>query len=284
MIRRLLEAAAWAFAFVPPRLLELLAGALAWLAYHVLRVRRGVMDANVATAFPEATAAERARMAKGGVQSFLQTMFEFFSSERYFREARMEIVDRHVLDGALAKGRGAYIMCIHIGNWEFLCSRGTREFAPVSVLAKDVGRGEGARWVTERRRRNGCYVIPRNGEVPAALQIPKVLARNEIIGFIVDQHKPGGPRVPLFGKPAHTNSGLFQLWMRHKAPVIPAIARRVDAHTHQMIFFPEFEVEQPAGMKFKETVLHNVARMNAVVEEMIRRNPDQYFWLHRRWK
>jgi len=283
-VTRLLDVLARAFSFLPPKAFEILSGVLALLAFDVLRIRRRVVLANIARAFPELPDEKRRTMARSSYQSFGQTMCEFFASGRYFRDARMDILGEKPLRDALAAGRGAYIIVIHAGNWEFLCSRGTRHFAPVSVLAKDVGRGPAARWVTEMRQRNGCYVIARDGEVPATLRIPRILADNGIIGFVVDQHKPGGPRVPLFGTPAHTNSGLFQIWMRHKAPVIPAVAHRVGPNHHEMIFFPEFEVLTDPTWKFKETVLRNVEKMNLVVEEMIKTVPDQYFWLHKRWK
>lgn len=279
-----LDAAAWAFSLLPAKLLGALAGSLAWLAFDILRIRRGLVLQNIGRAFPELAHTQKVHMARASVRSFFLTMFEFFASSRYFRDARMDVINGEALHAAIAAGKGAYILVIHIGNWEFLCNRGTLHFAPVSVLAKDVGRGAGARWVTEKRRQNGCFVIPRNGEVPAALRIPRILSENGIIGFVVDQHKPGGVKAPLFGTPAWTNSGLFQIWMRHKAPILPAIGRRVGPNHHEMIFLPEFEVETNPEWKFKETVTKNVEKMNRVVEEMIRLAPDQYFWLHKRWK
>ena len=284
MLAYVLSAVAWCFARLPAGLLAGLASCVAFLQFDVLRIRRRVILENLQTAFPDWSDARRIQAGRGGCRSFFQTVLEFVASERYFDRAEMEVVNKGIMDEALARGGGVYIVCIHMGNWEFLCSRGSRYFNPVSILAKDIGTGEGAKWVTQTRARNGCYVIPRNGEVPAALQIPKLLKAGNIIGFIVDQHKPGGVRVPLFGKPAFTNSGLLQLWMRHPAPILPAIARRVSATKHQMIFLPEFQVEKPEGAKFKETVVQNTARLNLVVEEMIRMNPDQYFWMHRRWK
>lgn len=279
-----LDALAWTFSLIPPVALGAAAAALAWVAFDVLRIRRSLVLSNIARAFPHLSLADRVRMGRSSVRSFALTMFEFFASGRYFRDARMDVINGDALHAAIAAGKGAYIMVIHIGNWEFLCNRGTHHFAPVSVLAKDVGRGAGARWVTEKRRKNGCFVIPRNGEVPAALRIPRLLSENGIIGFIVDQHKPGGVKAPLFGTPAWTNSGLLQIWMRHKAPILPAIGRRVGPNHHEMIFLPEFVVETDPGWKFKETVIKNVEKMNLVVEDMIRLAPDQYFWLHKRWK
>ena len=280
----LLDALAWAFSLIPSGVLGAVASALAWLAFDVVRIRRSVVLQNILRAFPASSHAERVRMGRASVRSFVLTMFEFFASGRYFRDARMDVVNGDALHAAIAAGKGAYIIVIHIGNWEFLCNRGTRHFAPVSVLAKDVGRGAGAVWVTEKRRKNGCFVIPRNGEVPAALRIPRLLSENGIIGFVVDQHKPGGVKAPFFGTPAWTNSGLFQIWMRHKAPILPAIGRRVGPNHHEMIFLPEFVVESDPTWKFKETVTRNVEKMNRVVEDMIRLAPDQYFWLHKRWK
>jgi len=284
MIRPLLSMIAWVFSWTPPAVLSALASILAFLSFDVLRVRRSVILENLRTAFPEWTESRRAQAGRGGCKSFFQTVLEFLAARRYFRNAQMDVVNKHIMDEALARAGSVYIVCIHMGNWELLCSRGTSYFKPVSILAKDIGKGAGAKWVTERRFENGCFVIPRDGEVPAALQIPKLLKSGNIIGFIVDQHKPGGVRVPLFGKPAFTNSGLLQLYLRHPAPILPAIARRVSANCHEMIFLPEFEVEKPEGARFKETVVHNVARLNRVVEDMIRLNPDQYFWMHRRWK
>jgi Kdo2-lipid IVA lauroyltransferase/acyltransferase len=269
---------------VPPLLYEKFAQTLSYLAWDLLRVRRKVVLQNLTKAFPAWDESKKSHTARRSFQSFFQTMFEFAGSGSYFKKAQMDIFHREYLDAALTKRQGAYIICIHMSNWEYMCSVGTREFAKVFVLAKDVGKGASAQWVTQTRAHNGCYVIPRNGETPAAQLIPKVLARNEIIGFIMDQHKPGGPLIPLFTHPAHTNSGLVQLAMRTPAPIIPAVSRRISHSHHELYFLPEFILEKPSGMKFKETVLHNLERLNKVVEEMIRFCPEQYFWLHKRWK
>lgn len=97
----------------------------------------------------------------------------------------------------------------------------------------------------------------------------------------MDQSRPGEPRLPFFGKPAKTNTGLATIWRRTQAPILPAFIRRVDVNRHVVTILP------PVCMSFKsdsEDMTVASAHFNEKMESMIRQAPEQYFWLHNRWK
>jgi Kdo2-lipid IVA lauroyltransferase/acyltransferase len=283
-VKKALEACGWMVGAVPLVFWEFCLKMLAILVFDCLRIRRRVALSNIQIAFPELSPKQALQMARSSYFNFGMTVVEFLGSRRLFSQMLMTVENGEYLQNALKKGDGAYVLCIHMGNWEFMCSKGSQLFSKVSILAKDIGKGSAADFVTELRAFNGCYVIPRKAEQSATQKIYECLGNNEIVGFMVDQSRPGSPRVPLFGKGALTNVGLLQLCMRRAAPIIPVVSHRNSAGVHTMRFLPEFCLEQPEGLKFKETVILNAARMNLVVEQMIQTCPDQYFWMHRRWK
>ena len=280
----LLKALGWFIGSVPLVLLSAVIWIATWISFDLFRIRRKVSLRNIQRALPEVSEAERVRLVRRAYYNFGFTTLEFLGSKKRFTSMSMEVIHPEILENALKQRKGVFILCIHLGNWEFMCSSGAKRFARASILAKDVGKGATAEFVTQMRADNGCFVIPRGGSINATQRIYQCLSQNEIVGFMVDQSRPGSPRIPLFGEGALTNVGLFQLWMRKPAPIIPVVTRRTGLGKHEMRFFEELEVEQPEGLKFKETVIHNGHKMNKIVEQMILTAPEQYFWMHRRWK
>jgi len=110
------------------------------------------------------------------------------------------------------------------------------------------------------------------------------LKQNQTVGFMVDQRRKKGLLVPYFGELAWTNSGLFYLWKAQPAPIIPITIKRTGLWSQCIIIHDEFELLGVGDLKFKEFVLENTKRMNQRVEALVAANPEEYFWMHDRWK
>ncbi len=260
-----------------PARLEQAARVLAVLSFDLLRFRRRLILANLAVAFgAEKSQAERVRIGRASMMHFFLTVFEFL------RSVRQDILGDTVVEGvehvtrALEEGRGGYILCCHLGNWEAMGGAGTRFAVPTYSLVKEMRQGGVDRLVDELRRKNGLYPIYRKPAGAAIKQIRQTLKRNELVGFVLDQARPRTPKVPFFGKPAKTQTSLATLWRKHPAPIIPVSIRRVSAGKHVVTAWPPLNVEG-RGERLTE-------QCNEMIEQMIRTCPDQYFWLHDRWK
>ena len=286
MVRALLQILAFFFAALGVRGLRLLAYALGILAFDVLRVRRKVVLQNLDYAFADSkTVAEKRRIGRLSYVNFLDTTLEFFASKRLYSKLKTSVRNRQYMEDALQKGQGVYNMIIHLGNFELMASAGAKYWTRVNAVTKPVGKGEFAAWVRERREENGHFeILPGGSQGSRQKMIFDALRRKEIVGFMVDQRRSKGIRLPFFTKPALTNTSLFQLWRRQKAPIVPAIMHRTSLDSHEYLFFPEFEVHENSDWTDEQFLVENSLRMNAVVEEMIRVAPEEYFWLHKRWK
>lgn len=266
-----------------PETLSRLATILAWLAFDLLRLRRRLVLNNLVIAFGETlTPDERVKLARQSYYHFALTVLEVLGTQGSEIAQNCEINGAEHLQQALAQGHGALILCGHLGNWECLAGALHRNFTQVHVVVKKVG-GDGMnRFVDERRSKIGMQSIPRNTGMAAIRAIIKRLKDNQIVGFVMDQSRPGEPRLPFFGKPAKTNTGLATIWRRTEAPILPAFIRRVGVNRHVVTILP------PLSTSFKsdseEELLAATAHFNEKMESMIRQAPEQYFWLHNRWK
>ena len=267
---------------MPVSMIEASAWALACLSFDVLRLRRAVVMRNLAIAFPEKNAREHASIARTSLYHFILTAFEFLYSSKVDLAATVSMQGEDHMREALAADRGAYILCMHLGNWEAMGAACTRHFGPSYVLVKKVGSSGLNRFVSEYRERNGFHYVKRQKKGDGLRAIADILERREIVGFVMDQARPGEPKLPFFGHPAKTNTIFAAILRRYPAPVVPSFVVRQRFNQHTEYFLPALQLEYSNDSA--ADVLRHSTQFNAIVEQCVRRCPEQYFWLHNRWK
>jgi len=266
-----------------PRVADRAAWYLAVFVFDVLRLRRRLILRNLTIAFGKTIPDnEKIRIGRESVYNFALTMVEFLRSGGSDIAGAININGAEHIREALARNQGVYILCFHLGNWEAMGAACTRFVAPSHVLVKRVGSSGVNRFVSETRARNGFLAVRRQGKGDGYKAIVKALGRGEIIGFVMDQARPGNPRLPFFGRPAKTNTSFAAIWRRHPAPIVPAYIVRKSIGSHVIEFLPEVKLDMtPDEM---QDVLRHSEQFNRVVEGAVRRKPEQYFWMHNRWK
>ncbi len=181
---------------------------------------------------------------------------------------------------AQAKGRGVMVLAGHLGNFELnihaieqtkLKSYGIyrkMDFAPLERLMLDI------------RQRFGFIMVPLRG---ASKKLDIILGDGGVVGTLLDQSVDWykGAFVDFFGRPACTNNGLAVLAMRTKTAVVPMCCMRKDRQ-FVIEFLPEIPLEE-TGDRIKD-IENNTQNYTTAIESMVRRYPDQYFWVHNRWK
>ena len=270
------------FAALPRAVLQVTARTLGFVLFNVLQVRRRVVLDNLSIALAASAPATRARVGRAAMHSFLLTFFESLAAGSRDLASTVEVQGREHLEAARAQGKGVLILCIHMGNWEALAAAVSRQVAPTHVVVKRVGKGAFDRFVAWSRARAGYDAIRNDGSGSTARAIFRALRANEIVGFVMDQYQPGAPYVPCFGVPTRTNTGLATIWRRTDAPVVPVTTRRVGVHRHVAQVWPALTL--PRTDDAAADVLEATRRFNQVMEKMILENPEQYFWMHDRWK
>lgn len=266
-----------------PEAVDRLARVLLFIFHDVLRIRRRLMMTNLRIAFGrQKSEAELRRIARESFYHFILTILEFMRSVRIDILAETALEETDILREAIAGGRGAYMLCCHLGNWEALGCAGTRHFTPTYTIVKEMGQSGLHRFVDELRNRNGLLTIGRNEQGRAVRTIRATLKRGELVGFVFDQARPGAPRVPFFGTPAKTQTGLAALWRKWPAPIIPATIRRIGVGRHIIRLRPPLELKKTDDLQ--EDLMNHTLQFNQELESMIRECPEQYFWFHNRWK
>lgn len=195
--------------------------------------------------------------------------------DRYF-----EVNETEHLTKALELGKGCIILSGHVGFWE----AGTF-FMPllgfsVDVVAKPMRNPLVDAFFVRLRKSNGYEIInSRKG----ARGILKSLQKNHSVGLLLDQHiaGPGSVSAPFFGRPAHTTTIITQMAIRYQIPLITAFSYRQPDNTYKCHFSEMFFLP---GDLSEENVLANTTLLNQKVEDGVRHEISQWFWLHRRWR
>lgn len=263
-------------------MLDVLARALAVLVFDVLRIRRNLILSNLAIAFPHMPETERCRTGRLSIYHFVATAFETFRGGNTNMLAHVQWTNSEVMDQAMARQKGCYLLCAHMGNFEVLGAAIASRWASPTIPVKFVGHGGFDRYVHEQRVRYGILPVRSQRKGDGYRSIQQALAEKRPVGFMLDQARPGQPRLPLFGKPAKTNTSLAFIWQRHPAPLVPLYCRRISFARHEVVFLPEMhpaQTDQP-----EQDVLNQSLAYNTIVEQMIRACPEQYWWIHNRWK
>jgi KDO2-lipid IV(A) lauroyltransferase len=209
--------------------------------------------------------------------------FSFLSAARRAALVRVENID--AILRAHARHKGVLILTGHFGNWEVATVAGLANFPQYHGQFHVVRRALRPRWldrlVTRRFRAAGFGVLPKRGALDAILDR---LAAGDAVIFILDQHAGGrdGVDVEFFGHAAGTFKSLAVLALATGAPVVPAMTWRDDDGRHVLRFeeaLPLLEHEDTT-----QAIRGNTRAYNAVLERFVVRHPEQWFWMHRRWK
>lgn len=270
-------------AFLSVGKIDLLAKFLTFLCYDVLAVRKSLILANLQRAFGKELSPGALRsIGHTSSYNFFLTVFEFLRASKIDLAGKIEFRGRENIERALDKGKGVFILCTHTGNWEAMGAAVTRFVAPAHVIVKTVGSPQVNRFVNEIRAQNGFLVLKRKKNSNVLLTIKRILKRGEAIGFVIDQARPGEPRIDFFGHPAKTNTTLAAMYRITRSEVVPGFIRREGIGRHTVEFLPALDLEVTDDRD--GDVLRLTKQFNAVAEDMIRKNPEQYLWMHNRWK
>lgn len=186
----------------------------------------------------------------------------------------------HHLQAARVKGRGVLVLSAHIGNWELLGNAVGSIGFPMSAIYRPLDFKPLDLFFVNLRSRNGTRLFPKEG---AMLKIIRSLRNNELVGVLLDQNTvvSSGVFVDFFGKRACTNQGLAQIARMTEAPVVPLFLVR-EEDGYRVEFGPEVPLVK-TGDRTRD-IDENTKNYTGVIESMIRRYPEQWFWVHRRWK
>lgn len=247
----------------------------------VISKRRDLVLRNLALSFPEKSEAERAHIAREVWRNLGRLAVEFSRVSDFTDgsiDRLVEIEGREQVDAAIKEGKGIVGLTAHFTNWELTGALVQRVFGNMTVIARPVRNPLVDRWVYEKRTASGLTVILPKDAVKASL---KCLKNKGIIGMMIDQSlSSGGVFVEFFGRPASSTTLPALLHIRTGAPVMFAYLVR-NGERFRLVFEPVVfpVVEDPAAR-----IQVYTQAMSTQFEQVIRRHPESWLWLHNRWK
>jgi len=259
---------------------------LAWLFCDVLRIRNGVVDDNLAHAFPKMSPTERRRLARRMWEHLFLLVLEVVHTPRKIHETNwrdhVRLGNEAELVRLLLDDRPLMVVTGHLGNFEVGgYVLGILGF-PTYTVARTLDNPYLDRFLNRFRSVTGQHIIPKNGGYD---QILDVLARGGTMTFLADQYAgPKGCWVEFFGRPASAHKAIALLALENNARVSVSVSRRLDRPMQFELL--NYVTTDPNATADRSTctVRELTQWYTARLEDLIRRTPDQYWWLHRRGK
>lgn len=246
---------------------------------------------NLRRAFPEKGELEIETILRGVWDNLGRTVAEYPHLQKIWdhdparpdRPGRVEVGGIEEFIALRDDGKPALIFSAHLGNWELLPLAAARHDLPLSVVFRPPNNPHAAELVTrvraEAHGREGG-LLPSG--VEGAMAAVEALERGEHLGMLIDQRFRRGVLVPFFGRPAQTGAVLAKLARRFGCPVHGARVERLGGARFRVSLSPPLEV--PRTDDADADVEETMRRATAVIEGWVREHPDQWLWLHRRWK
>lgn len=268
---------------LPARLLSS-AGSLLGLTVYLLDAKhRRVAADNVAAALPARSARERRRIVRQAFQHFGRLLFEllkFSTLSPAQMLARVEFEGEERVRAAHARGQGVIFVTGHFGYWELQALVHALRFPAMAVMARPLDNPALHDRLEEIRTRTGNGVIYRQGGVRKVL---RRLQAGESVGVLIDQHILGSDAVSVqfFNRPAATTSAVAALALRTGAAVVPLFALPLGGGRYRMVYEPAVP---PPGPEVADPIQEFTQRCTDVLEMYVRKRPDLWLWMHRRWR
>jgi Kdo2-lipid IVA lauroyltransferase/acyltransferase len=269
---------------VPRRLGEWLGRRTGDLAFAVLGRRRRMALANLRTAFPELSAADRHRLCRRSYQHLGVMAVELMwmlAAPADALVARITIEGRAHLEAAMRSAGRALLLTAHLGNWELLPFAHRLTGYPLTVVARPLDSALINRLTARLRAKSGAELIDKRD---AARPVLAALRRGRLVGILLDQNasRREGLFVPFFGRLASTSRSVALLAVRTATPVLPVFIYRQSDGRHCVRIEPPLVTA--AGLGAEEAILDLTARCNQAIEAGIRSAPEQWLWVHDRWR
>lgn len=255
-------------------------------AYYILWPDRRRALKHLAIAFAaEKTEAERRRIARASFAHLGMCFIEFanFGRMKDRLGSYVELSDRAVIDACLARGKGLIWVTGHLGNWEILASyMGCQEHFKVNAVSRSAYDRRMQDLLVRLRAENGVRSIER-GDPRATRELIGVFRRNEVLAMLIDQDtRVQGVFVDFFGRPAWTPVAAAALAYKMDASVLVGFIERLAGFRHRITVSKPIDLPRTGDPQ--EDLRLATAEFTRRIEAQIRRVPEQWVWMHRRWK
>ena len=246
----------------------------------IIGIRKKVAYDNLTKVFKDKTGSEKKKIIKQMYKYMGRTTAEIYfgDEEKLFKETK--IIGKENLDNAVKMGKGVILATAHMGNWES-SGKIIHKYHKVAVIYKKQRNQYFDNFSNKLRTKDGLILI-RNQRSEMRTMF-KLLKQNYILAILMDQHAGSrGILTTFLGLPASSYSGTARISLKLKCPILPGVAVR-DAKGNNVLIFekmilPDDYANDDRGIK---KLTEDVTK---VIENLIKKHPEQWFWVHKRWK
>lgn len=273
---------------LPRPILRKLGSWVGFLWFDVFGFRKEIIFSNLDIAFPQMSTNEKVRIGRESVYQLGYNFAEFF----LIPSLTPDWVDKNValegwenVENAKAQGKGMFFLTLHLGNGDLGANVVVMKGQPLKIITKVFKtKWFNDLWFSVRGAKGVEYIdahSPNN-----AFEILKALKRNEGVVFVLDQYmgKPYGIKTKFFGKETGTAYGLALFAQKAKSPVLPIYTYEGPDQKLHIVIEPPIDFQDCLVADKDETILKLTQRFCEKTEDIIRKHPEQWMWVHRRWK
>ena len=284
IIYALMFSLVWLLSLLPLKTAQAVGKRFGWVFHRVDKKHQNIVRDNLSHAFPEKDRAWIDQTTLACFEHLGQVIMEIPYLVRWPHDRLIDHVRMHGGRNALKawqESKGILLLTGHIGNWEWAGALMAVCLQPGCVVARPLDFPPADKLVNLWRQKGGNEVVPK---ARSARRLLKELRNMGLAGILLDQNVDwyDGEWVDFFGRPACSNKGLALLAMAKKAPVLPVYLQRCEDGCFDLYVDPPVELVD-TGDKLQD-IWDNTQNYTAALERAIRRKPEQWFWLHQRWK
>ena len=253
------------------------------IAFNVVRFRRRVALKNLSICFKDKNIRELKKIARDSYQNMGKSLIEYALFPRLVKKNLLDLVEfDHIeyLDQALKQGKGAVLVTGHFGSWELMGAAISRMGYPIDFLVGEQHNLLTDRLMNDYRRSMGMGIIKAG---TSAKSVIKALKNNRFVAMLSDQDAgKDGVTVNFFNHPTSTPKGPAAFVLKTEAPIIMGFIIR-NNRKKQKVFLRKFQAQQNLDNK-EEDIKQLTQKYTSILESYIRKYPDHWYWIHRRWK
>lgn len=288
LIKFFIKGVSYFLYLLPRSWVRKLGGVIGFLWIDFFRIRRDVVFSNLQIAFPTWSEEQRIRVGRQSVYNMGYGFFEFFTVphlNKKWLETQVVFEGEENLRKALEQGKGILGLSLHLGNGDLGSSAIAMNGQAVTIITK-VFKNQffNDLWFSFRGAQGVKYINAHGDKT--SFDILKALKRQEVVVFVQDQFmgRPFGIENYFFGRKTGSAYGLSLFAMRTKAPVVPIYTYEGDDHKIHVVFEPALPILDLVEENKEASILAITQRFNDKIEEIVKKHPEQWMWVHRRWK
>jgi len=271
--------------FTPNFILNFLLNFLASFIYFFDRKHRKIVKVNLDLAYEnKLTDEKKTKIAKDCYRNLIYVLADFIKNQGATKDEildKVSFINNGILEKALLENKKIIIMTAHYGNWELLSLSIAAKFTPLSIVGRDLDSQIMNKILAKNREQFDIELLSKSGAMKGMV---KALKSNRPVGLLVDQNTKSneGILIDFFGKKARHTTSIAVLAKKFDAIIIPAFIQTSDHSKYIVKFLEPILVEDTEDKE--DDIRKCVQKQADVTQRIIEEKPEEWFWLHKRWK